>query len=351
MREEDVAPAIEEHVPTRFRRCDPGRLALGLILSPYIFFCLLIAVGNPFIETQAVRIVLSVLLYSAGLLNFAGALLSFRVAVRSDPHVPWGRNRDRRLGCLGLCLFAGSVVMPISGLLLGAPLGLLLEPARYTPRFDATSSNLYSTYGSLSNFAKAQPDKCLPALTSHPKTPNRESKSAFISFLQSIFFGKDGPDDRRLFSNLQTSEDQFAVVDDWDYFYLGYEIHSEEQLLAFASGYRRVLESGGDFRDDLPVTNAESGNPDQVLARLNLRPVPLPPGATRPPLPAHRGADVPVFIERIDHNKSRGGYVLYLDGHVEFLDYPGRWPMTEATFALLNELDQLGPRGAPPAKE
>ena len=33
----------------------------------------------------------------------------------------------------------------------------------------------------------------------------------------------------------------------------------------------------------------------------------------------------------------------YRDGHVEFMAYPGEWPMTETTMAILNELDALGP--------
>ena len=37
-----------------------------------------------------------------------------------------------------------------------------------------------------------------------------------------------------------------------------------------------------------------------------------------------------------------GGMVMYLDGHVEFIPYPGKWPMTEKTITTLTELAALG---------
>ena len=48
------------------------------------------------------------------------------------------------------------------------------------------------------------------------------------------------------------------------------------------------------------------------------------------------------MIERLGNHKPEGGYVLYLDGHVEFVRYPGKWPMTKTTIGLLRELDALG---------
>jgi len=36
-----------------------------------------------------------------------------------------------------------------------------------------------------------------------------------------------------------------------------------------------------------------------------------------------------------------GGNVLFMDGHVEFMRYPGKWPMTEETVEILESLDAL----------
>jgi len=52
---------------------------------------------------------------------------------------------------------------------------------------------------------------------------------------------------------------------------------------------------------------------------------------------------VPVLIERLGNHKDPGGHVLYLDGHVEFVPYPGPFPMTKETVALLESLDAMGP--------
>ena len=50
---------------------------------------------------------------------------------------------------------------------------------------------------------------------------------------------------------------------------------------------------------------------------------------------------IPVFIERPSQHDG-GANVVYLDGHAEFLSYPGEWPMTEESIGVLLELDGLG---------
>ena len=44
-----------------------------------------------------------------------------------------------------------------------------------------------------------------------------------------------------------------------------------------------------------------------------------------------------------NHVGVRGGNVLYMDGHVEWIDYPGKFPMTEEAIAVLLELAGRGP--------
>jgi len=50
---------------------------------------------------------------------------------------------------------------------------------------------------------------------------------------------------------------------------------------------------------------------------------------------------IPLLIERPELHGD-GGHVMYLDGHVEFIPYPGKFPMTEEFISSLRELDALG---------
>jgi prepilin-type processing-associated H-X9-DG protein len=54
-------------------------------------------------------------------------------------------------------------------------------------------------------------------------------------------------------------------------------------------------------------------------------------------------SSIPVLIERPSGRwfKASGGNVLFMDGHVEFLRYPGPWPMTEKTIHALEQIRAL----------
>ncbi len=58
---------------------------------------------------------------------------------------------------------------------------------------------------------------------------------------------------------------------------------------------------------------------------------------------------IPVIVERPGHHQPMGGHVLYLDGHVEYLRYPGKFPMSKSFIEGLYELDALGRK--PPRPE
>jgi prepilin-type processing-associated H-X9-DG protein len=48
---------------------------------------------------------------------------------------------------------------------------------------------------------------------------------------------------------------------------------------------------------------------------------------------------VPIIWEWPGHHEVEGGNVLYLDGHVDFVRYPGKFPMTEKFIEALREID------------
>jgi prepilin-type processing-associated H-X9-DG protein len=135
-----------------------------------------------------------------------------------------------------------------------------------------------------------------------------------------------------------------SLVNDQHYAYLGYMLMNDSDVQQFATAYTARISGGGDFTTDLPV--ASSYGP--ALLRLksgvtaNLT---WPPDTPLEEIPLAQ--DVPVFIEWPgNHEGQSGGHVGYLDGHVEWHDYPGEFPMTEATISALGALAGWSPATA-----
>lgn len=132
-------------------------------------------------------------------------------------------------------------------------------------------------------------------------------------------------------------EDRFISsldLDDWSYFYLGYAIQNEEQGLAFLKYYEDNIESLDEWPDEIPLeddsqTCGESGiprlhdvesTPEDDCQRIN-------------------ATTIPVVIERPENHRKPGGKVTFLDGHSEFIPYPGKFPMTGPFMEKLLALD------------
>lgn len=56
-----------------------------------------------------------------------------------------------------------------------------------------------------------------------------------------------------------------------------------------------------------------------------------------------RAAAIPVVVEWPGHHR-RGGVVTFLNGHTEYMTYPGKFPMTKEFIEGLRSLDALGAR-------
>jgi prepilin-type processing-associated H-X9-DG protein len=89
-----------------------------------------------------------------------------------------------------------------------------------------------------------------------------------------------------------------------------------------------------DLERESPLYRLIEGVENRVLDRLEIN-------GTEPGGLARAHPRIPVLIERVGNHKPKGGNVAYLDGHVEFIPYPGKWTMTETTVRILNELDSL----------
>lgn len=124
---------------------------------------------------------------------------------------------------------------------------------------------------------------------------------------------------------------------DWSYVYLGYVVENEAEFLAFSKAYRNRMALGLGFDADLAGgTGPNAAPPLRRLKSLTaLR-------AAGDPL-ADRAHAIPVVIEWPENHLYPGGHVVYLDGHREFVPFPGKFPMTPAIITELRALDNFAP--------
>ncbi|MCH7960477.1 MAG: hypothetical protein IID08_10105 [Candidatus Hydrogenedentes bacterium] len=186
--------------------------------------------------------------------------------------------------------------------------------------------------------------------------------------------------------------DPASAINDDSYWYLGYVVFDDEMGLAFVDAYRKKVSSGRNTDWTTPLEtpsgtihslkenawllqynyqdDEQRVNPALIIYPLepNIRyamasPVSmkrivetdtavrtLSTTAASPPKSrstfklAHSSSQpvsiVPLLIERPGLHKD-GAHVLYHDGHVEFIEYPGKFPMTEKFIRALESLDEL----------
>ncbi len=137
-----------------------------------------------------------------------------------------------------------------------------------------------------------------------------------------------------------------AVTELKSYWYLGAGVWDERSGKAYIQLYKDWLkEPGGKGFLDFESVELMESNPlnqppvnikrmKEVHSRFYL-------GDPPPPYMGAAQSQIPLLIERPGHHKG-GAHVLFMDGHVELIPYPGKFPMTEEFISALNELDALG---------
>lgn len=148
------------------------------------------------------------------------------------------------------------------------------------------------------------------------------------------------------------SEGTEALLDINRCVYLGFALQSDEDVEAFASAYAKAVasakaksaENAAEFDIDNDLPNPGPQGPSEKIRRLR-------EGIERfyitdinnPAASAIEQSKIPTMIEWPDQNKPLGGQVLFMDGHVERIAYPGKFPMTEKTINTLRTLAKLPP--------
>lgn len=334
-----------------------GCLAVVFALAPYAMLVvgpLLAPYKDVFFINTGARYALLGFMMMCGLLGLTSLLLAFRVLIHHGKQHGSASRKEFAYASVALVIFALGFVSHFPVVFLGMMLYGFLVPVDYDRQHVLPEErNLGSVYGEIQEAARKDPEQRLARLSASPGRLMHEYQDVFgtdYGILPSPYIARRDPRHREF----EYNPDFKVTVDDWSFFYLGYEISNDQELAAFAEAYRRVAASGEGFDKDLQVAPGKGKNGGDILPRLSLKPPPPPEGVTRPPLPSSRGKNIPVLIERIRNNQGKGGHVLFLDGHVEYIDYPGRWPMTKRSVELLDELDRLGtaaPRGEQGSKQ
>jgi prepilin-type processing-associated H-X9-DG protein len=136
------------------------------------------------------------------------------------------------------------------------------------------------------------------------------------------------------------------------YVYLGWAVTSEREGLAALDAYRRASESELDM--DLSVPEGEGNAGGSRILRLSedigrriinvksFDSTRRDRNESRDPVRAISGySSIPIMWEWPSSHVPAGANVLYLDGHVEFIRYPGKFPMTEAFIEELRSFEPI----------
>lgn len=103
------------------------------------------------------------------------------------------------------------------------------------------------------------------------------------------------------------------------YVYLGYVLTNEETGLAFTEAYRKLLDTGQQPGDTVVVKHGAGIEGGDSVPRLR--------EGIEKSIPGGQAA-IPIVICLPGHHEGIGN-VLFMDGHVELIHYPGKFPMTE----------------------
>jgi prepilin-type processing-associated H-X9-DG protein len=126
-------------------------------------------------------------------------------------------------------------------------------------------------------------------------------------------------------------------ITDESYFYLGWVVTTEEEGLALLDAYESLDLTQRD--EDIKMAAGTGSVGGDVIFRLRegierffITDINNPAGS------AVMQSSIPIMWDRPGHHVPGGANVLYMDGHVEFVKYPGEFPMTVRFMERLEEI-------------
>lgn len=121
---------------------------------------------------------------------------------------------------------------------------------------------------------------------------------------------------------------------------------STEDLI-LTNQYKTIDSADSRLEGDLLVPEGKGNMNSSVIHRLNDRADSFTDRAGAWPEVSYP-SKVPIMWEWPSHHTPPGGHVLYLDGRVEFHQYPGKFPMTERFIEALRKLKTEFSEDVPP---
>ncbi len=182
-------------------------------------------------------------------------------------------------------------------------------------------------------FAAESPGQQYPPLNVRGGELSVEPRALFPEYITNpfLFVSPAHPEAPQL--KEQALRDPLSVINDRSYWYLGYVLPDEATGLVFLEAFKGAIKAGDALDDDVAIGGfgtiyrLREGVERAVITDINNA------EAAR-----QMQARIPIMIERPGLQEG-GSNVLYLDGHVEFIPYPGRFPMTEEFVEALRALD------------
>jgi prepilin-type processing-associated H-X9-DG protein len=215
-----------------------------------------------------------------------------------------------------------------------------LARAREAARRASCQNNLKQMGLVLKMFANDNKGAYFPVLSPEPGKLMFANKSAasssplypeYMSDLHVMICPSDDEADK-----LETeSSNPDVMLDDHSYFYLGYAMTSEQDMDRFAEAYRKATAEHADFEQDF---DTETGGNRVLRLREGIERFFIT-DIQNPVAGVEASASIPLLIERPGNHVPFGGNVLFMDGHVEFIRFGTKWPMTDRAIGILQALD------------
>jgi len=203
----------------------------------------------------------------------------------------------------------------------------------------ACAGNLYELGHAFQAFVDREKERMSPHLSGTPGQLMCEKNEIYPQYLTDInvLICPSLPDREKWRGEKE------GAIDDESYFYLGYAVTNDKEVAGFCEAYREHMTKRERLDGDLTVPKGMGNEGSDKILQLR-------EGVERFGIPRLQNIGaaqlpgaclVPLLIERPDNHAPKGGNVLYIDGHVEFINY-GNWPMTDRTINALLELDAMG---------
>lgn len=147
--------------------------------------------------------------------------------------------------------------------------------------------------------------------------------------------GEANTSSQELNTNDKEAHAQFCF-DNSAYWYLGYALPDEKTALAFVKAYKKQIDQKGSFEQNL---QDDEGHPLFRLKGSVVKSLIQDVNDHEQWVKLH--ATIPLMIERPGQHPN-AIHILFLDGHVERVAYPGKFPASENFIRALQELTADG---------